>query len=254
MIKGGCATLQVANFDQALTFYTDTLGLKLLVRFGDQWACLDAGDGLLLGLVPADEPRWGTSIGFCAQDDFEAEVDRLSREGVRFDGRVDDGPVKIAYFGDLDGNPLHLTDSPPNPTTGSANQRSNPNYRPFFEHLGLRWNTVDQDRATVELDLRDDLCGPAGILQGGITATLVDVAAASTAALSGASLVATTEMTVHYLAPGRVGPVRAIGELLRSGKRGFAVEVRVFDVGAEDRLMAVALAAFAPVAGNSLTS
>jgi acyl-coenzyme A thioesterase PaaI-like protein len=51
-------------------------------------------------------------------------------------------------------------------------------------------------------------------------------------------------MTVHYLAPGKVGPVRAVGELLRGGARVVDVEVRVFDIGQDGRLMAVALAAF----------
>ena len=59
--------------------------------------------------------------------------------------------------------------------------------------------------------MRGDLCGPAGILQGDITATLVDVAATSTAAISGTDLVATTEMTLHYLAPGRIGTDQSCG-------------------------------------------
>jgi uncharacterized protein (TIGR00369 family) len=139
---------------------------------------------------------------------------------------------------------VYLTDAPPNPTTGFAGGPNQSASLPFFEYLGLRWNTVDRDRVTVELDIRDDLRGPKGDLQGGITATLVDVAAASTAALSGTGLVTTTEMTVHYLAPGRVGPVRAVGELLRSGGRVVSVEVRVFDAGVDDRLMAIALVAF----------
>jgi uncharacterized protein (TIGR00369 family) len=243
---GGCATLQVADFDRAISFYTETLGLKLIMRFGAEWACLDAGEGMLIGLVPqSDDQDQGMSVGLCVIDEFDVAVRSLRQRDVAVDSQTESGgSVKVAYFSAPDGNSLYLTDFPPNPTARFAGQ-SDPEFRPFFEHLGLRWNTVDKDRVSVELEIRDDLRGPAGTLQGGIIATLVDVAAASTAALTGASFVATTEMTVHYLAPGRLGPVRAVGELLRSGARGFAVEARVYDVGMDDRLMAVALAAFA---------
>lgn len=71
--------------------------------------------------------------------------------------------------------------------------------------------------------------------------------AASAANLAGAGLVATADMTIHYMAPGRVGPVRAISELLHQGTRGTTVETRVYDTGRHDRLMATALASFAPL-------
>jgi uncharacterized protein (TIGR00369 family) len=261
-IASGCATLQVADFDRAISFYTETLGLKLIVRFGDEWACMDAGEGMLIGLIPRSAgPNTGTSVGLCTSDQFDSAVENLCQQGIAVDSRTESsGAVKLAFFADPDGNPLYLTDNPPNPNAGFAGRRSDPSSRPFFDYLGLRWNTVDEDRVSVDLDLRDDLRGPTGNLQGGIIATLVDVAAASTAALSGTGLVATTEMTVHYLAPGKVGPVRAVGELLRSGGRAISVEVRVFDVGVDGRLMAVALAAFVhrvgPVAvdGSSTTT
>ena len=159
--------------------------------------------------------------------------------------------MKIANFADPDGNRLHLTSAAPKPTIPPSDPAA---YRPFFDYLGLRWDTINGERVSIEMDVRRDLCGPAGILQGGITATLVDVAAASTAALSGTELIATTERTLHYLAPGRVGPIRAVGELLRSGARSFAVEVRVFDAGAEDLLMAVALAAFVHINADPKSS
>ncbi len=179
---------------------------------------------------------------------FDGVVETLRERGVPFDTPIiEDRHVKIANFTDPDGNRLHLTSAAPKPTIAPSDPAA---FRPLFEYLGLRWNTIDGDRMSVEMDMRNDLCGPAGILQGGITATLVDVAAASTAALSGTELVATTEMTLHYLAPGRIGPIRAVGELLRSGARSFAVEVRVFDIGAEDGLMAVALAAFVHIDAN----
>jgi uncharacterized protein (TIGR00369 family) len=244
-LRGGCPTLPVADFDRAVAFYTETLGLTLLVRFGDEWACLDAGDGLFIGLVPRRKGDLGPSVSLCVSGSIEDVVETLGQRGVNFEGAiVNDGPVKIAFFTDPDGNALHLADSPPNPTTGFGNSSDEGTDVSFLAYLGLRWNTLHGDRASVELDIRDTLRGPAGILQGGITATLVDVAAASTVALAGCDVGATTEMTIHYLSPGRIGPVRAVGELLRSGARGFAVEVRVYDVGEEDRLMAVALGAF----------
>jgi acyl-coenzyme A thioesterase PaaI-like protein len=77
------------------------------------------------------------------------------------------------------------------------------------------------------------------------------VAAASTVALGGNTrLVVTREMTVHYLAPGQVGPIRADGELVRVGTSAATVEVKVHDVGLDERLMAVALVSFAEVTGD----
>jgi uncharacterized protein (TIGR00369 family) len=110
----------------------------------------------------------------------------------------------------------------------------------FQRSLGLRWSPVNGGVA-VEMDIRDDVRGPAGSLEGGVVSTLIDVAAGSTAAIEMQTLVATADMTVHFLAPGRVGPVRATGVLLRMGKGNAVVEVRVIDTGHDDRLMAVGL-------------
>ena len=53
MITGGNATVFVSNMDNAVRFYTETLGLRLTNRFGDHWATVDAGKGLSIGLHPA---------------------------------------------------------------------------------------------------------------------------------------------------------------------------------------------------------
>jgi uncharacterized protein (TIGR00369 family) len=110
----------------------------------------------------------------------------------------------------------------------------------FQRSLGLRW-LFEDDTIAVEMDIRDDLRGPAGSLEGGVVSTLIDVAAGSQAAWQMKALVATADMTVHFLAPGRVGPVRATGVILRASKGNAVVEVRVRDLGHDDRLMAVAL-------------
>jgi catechol 2,3-dioxygenase-like lactoylglutathione lyase family enzyme len=63
MIFGGSVTLAVSDFERAVEFYSETLGLKLNMRFGDQWAVLDAGRGLLIALPPkSDDHDLGASM------------------------------------------------------------------------------------------------------------------------------------------------------------------------------------------------
>jgi uncharacterized protein (TIGR00369 family) len=106
---------------------------------------------------------------------------------------------------------------------------------PMVTEFGCR---IGED-GSVEVDIADWLRNPWGILHGGVTACLIDVAgevAGSTAL--GAPVRATSEL-VRYLAPGRVGPVRAVPRVLAVDDRRALVEVRVVDHGAENRLVAV---------------
>jgi uncharacterized protein (TIGR00369 family) len=113
---------------------------------------------------------------------------------------------------------------------------------PFQQSLGLRWLAGDEPgQIAVEFELRDDLKGPAGSLEGGVVSTVADVAGASAGAQAVNGLVATQHMAISFLAPGREGPVRATGTPLRIGKADAVVEVRVVDRGRDDRLIAVAL-------------
>ena len=105
----------------------------------------------------------------------------------------------------------------------------------LLSELGFR---VQED-ASVEVDIADWLRNPWGILHGGVTACLVDVAGdiAGAAALGGP--VQPTGEMLRYLAPGRVGPVRAVPKVLVASGTRALVEVRVTDVGAGRRLLAV---------------
>jgi len=251
MPQGGCARLGVSDLGEALRFYIDGLGLQLAVRLGDDWAAVDAGGGLIIGLAPrAEGEAPGGTVGLWTSEPLESEVAALTARGVEFDGPIVVKDVlQLAFFRDPDGNRLVLTNVPPSPT--SVMRDGEGDRRGFFDHLGLRWTELGPSGATVEVDIREDLRGPAGMLQGGVIATLIDVAAAATAAQGSAGLVATSELSVHFLAPGRVGPVRAVGELLHGRAGGAAVEVRVYDAGKADRLMAVALVAFGDLKGAS---
>lgn len=121
----------------------------------------------------------------------------------------------------------------------------------LLRYIGLRVTVAEPDLAVVEIELRPDLRNRAGILQGGLIATLIDVAAGVVAARAAdAETVVTADMTIHYLAPARVGPIRATGRVLRAGRTQVVTEVRVTDVGNDDRLCShgtVTLAVLPPV-------
>jgi len=115
VIEGGTPTVFVSNMDRAVAFYADTLGLKLVGRFGDEYASVDAGRGFRIGLHPSGprSPKPGTpgsiQISFGVHGKIDDVVDELTRRGVSFRGPIiDDDPVKLAFFTDPDGNELCL--------------------------------------------------------------------------------------------------------------------------------------------------
>ena len=100
----------------------------------------------------------------------------------------------------------------------------------IVEWLGVR----DAGPHGVEIDLADAIRNPWGILHGGVVAMLVDLAAER------ATGRITTDVVLHFVAPNRVGPVRATARSLgvRNDEEVCRVEVR--DDGA-DRVTAVAV-------------
>jgi uncharacterized protein (TIGR00369 family) len=112
---------------------------------------------------------------------------------------------------------------------------------PYQSWLGLHWKLVDltTGAVAVEMDIRHDLRGPSGAVEGGVISTLADVAGASALGLT-AGLVATEHLAISFLAPGRLGPLRATAIPLRTGVHDGVAEVKVVDIGHDDRLIAVA--------------
>jgi acyl-coenzyme A thioesterase PaaI-like protein len=104
---------------------------------------------------------------------------------------------------------------------------------PIPEWLRLETRGPDE----VEIPLADDLRNPWGILHGGVVAMLVDLAAEHAA--GGGVL---TDVVLHFVAPNRAGPVRAVARRIGGGET-FRVEVR--DEGAA-RVTAVAVASVTP--------
>lgn len=115
MISGGNATVFVSNMDRAVRFYTGVLGLKLTNRFGDNWATVDAGKGLTIGLHPASPkyPAPGTKgammLGMEIEGNMEQVVSRLHEKGVQIQGAiVTDSSGRFVHLEDPDGNEIYL--------------------------------------------------------------------------------------------------------------------------------------------------
>jgi catechol 2,3-dioxygenase-like lactoylglutathione lyase family enzyme len=124
MIVSGNATVNVANLNAAIRFYTDSLGFKLTNRLGDRWATIDAGPsywttegvnaGLVLGLRPAaaQSPPPGTAggvgFGFETYRRVEDVAATLKKRGVRTEGEIVAFEAgRIVAFVDLDGVPSY---------------------------------------------------------------------------------------------------------------------------------------------------
>lgn len=111
---------------------------------------------------------------------------------------------------------------------------------PFFDVVDTAETVV------VDLHNRSDLQNIRGALQGGLVATLIDVAAGRLAIKhagqgDGAG---TADMSIHFVAPVVEGPARATATVVRAGTRIIVVGVDVTDVG-RNRLAARATLSFA---------
>ena len=120
--------------------------------------------------------------------------------------------------------------------------------RELFEQVGLRKVESTDDTVVMEMPVDERTTNTAGGLQGGLIATMADVAAgqlASQATPFGFGI-ATTDLFVRYLRPIKVGPARAVAKILRTGKRSVVVQVDIHR-GDDDELAATATINFAAV-------
>ena len=114
---------------------------------------------------------------------------------------------------------------------------------PFAEQLGCR--VLDAAAGVVELPVSDYVRNSVGALQGGAVVALVDAAAEAVAGARMAERVVTRDVEVHYLALGRVGPIRTQAEWLAGDADTARLRVELRDTGQDDRLLSVANAGLA---------
>lgn len=99
MIRGGAVVLEVADVAQAVRFYIETLGMKLVEeRTGE--SIIDAGEGFLLALRQGDA-RHTRGIELRAKVPLAEAISIFEMRGVVFTG---------ARFADPDGNAFTLVE------------------------------------------------------------------------------------------------------------------------------------------------
>jgi uncharacterized protein (TIGR00369 family) len=115
---------------------------------------------------------------------------------------------------------------------------------PFNALLGLRLVRLHQDGVTIECRMRPELLNGSGVLHGGVTATLADVAVGMALArhLGRPRAAATVEMKINYLRPVSQGKIMARSHLVKVGSRLCCARVDILD--AEKRPVAAALVTY----------
>ena len=111
--------------------------------------------------------------------------------------------------------------------------RFNHDNRFFPGHLGIRVVEVRRGYARLEVENRQPLMQPAGVMHGGASFGLADtaVAAALASLYDEGTLLLTIEMKINYLEPIPGGLVTAEAYVLRSSRRSAYAEVDIWANG-----------------------
>ena len=96
--------------------------------------------------------------------------------------------------------------------------------------IGAELAGIEPGRVTIELPFREDLCQQHGFFHAGVTSTIADSAggyAAFTLFPAGSSVL-TVEFKINLLAPAAGERLRAVGHVVRAGRRLTVCDVDVF--------------------------
>ncbi|MFC1823464.1 hotdog domain-containing protein [Thermodesulfobacteriota bacterium] len=111
--------------------------------------------------------------------------------------------------------------------------------KPYRDKVGLR--IINEATGVVEIGLSDYFLNSFGAIQGGMVAFLADISGQCAAQAASGKSLTTCDLEIYYLAQGKVGPFRTRAKVLRSTNDTVLTRVEIVDVGAEYRLLTVAM-------------
>lgn len=136
-----------------------------------------------------------------------------------------------------------------NEITEEQKQRAADSIRnlPFAKMIGMELVDMRTDEAVIKIEMRDELRQPAGVVHGGVTATLIDTAMAYAVItrLAEGERASTIDLTVHYLRPHTEGTFTCTAKIVRAGKRIFTVSADV--ANEQGKLIATAISTYTKV-------
>lgn len=110
----------------------------------------------------------------------------------------------------------------------------------FFAELGLC--EIDAERGALELAVTDYHRNSLGALQGGLVVAIASQAAEVIGRSHSGLPLVTTDLSAHYMAMGKVGPIRSEARVLRADADAVVSRIELRDCGANDRLCTVVTA------------
>ena len=133
-----------------------------------------------------------------------------------------------------------------------------PSLAELFAQLGMRPGSHDGEFA-MTMPVSPAVVNTSGALQGGLIATLVDVAGGQFGLghLQQGTTMTTADLFVRYLRPIRRGSALAVPRMLRSGRRAMVMQVDIYGDGDRDgdgELAATATVNFAIINGTTPTA
>jgi uncharacterized protein (TIGR00369 family) len=124
-----------------------------------------------------------------------------------------------------------------------------PSLGELFAQIGMRPETRDGEFA-MTMPVSPKVTNTSGALQGGLIATLADVAGGQFGLdyLQSDTSMTTADLFIRYLRPIRQGSARAVPRLLRSGRRALVMQIDIYGDN-DDELAATATVNFAIING-----
>jgi len=127
---------------------------------------------------------------------------------------------------------------------------------PIADFLGWHLLAHDQAKGWVRIGFhsRDEILNPAGVVQGGILAAMLDdcMGPAAWIMTKGARYTATIDMNISFLAPARPGPLTGEGQVVQLGGTIGFLEARLF--AADGQILARATSTARLVSSAALPS
>ena len=119
----------------------------------------------------------------------------------------------------------------------------------FMQTIGAKLDSVDEGKVIISVELKPNLMQQNGFGHAGVTFAIGDSAAgyAALTKMGKHQEVLTSEMKIHLMSPADGKMLKAIGSVLKAGKRLFVVQSNIYSVGEKkEKLIATMLGTMVP--------